>query len=251
MTAEVAGQVGDPAAARAALVELDTLTWQVHIYDHEVFLGQAWAAAAEGEVAAPVSILVSAAAQARTAGNVFAEGLLLHEAMRLGAHPRDVVERIEASCATGQLPYHETFAAHARALLADDGAALDEVAAAFEGFGLCLFAAEAATEAAAAHRRAAQTARATRAAANAARLLARCPGARTPALARRAEVPELTRREREVTNLAAQQLSNQEIAERLGVGVRTVEGHLLRAMTKLGVSSRQQLGPVLAPGENA
>jgi ATP/maltotriose-dependent transcriptional regulator MalT len=251
MMAQVAGQLGDAPSARDAIAKLDRITWQVHLFDHEVFLGQAWAAAAAGEVTAPVTILLAAATKARVAGDVFTEGVLLHEAMRLGAHPRDVVERIEATCATGQLPYHELYAAHARALVADDGAALDEVATAFEEFGSLLFAAEAAAEAAAAHRRAAQRGRATRAAANATRLLARCPGARTPALARLAGVPELTRREREVCQLAAEGLSNQAIAERLGVGVRTVEGHLLRAMTKLGVTSRQELGRVLDRGENA
>jgi DNA-binding CsgD family transcriptional regulator len=251
MMAQVAGQRGDAAAARDAMTELDTITWQVHLFDHEVFQGRAWAAAADGEVTAPVTILVTAAAHARAAGDVFTEGLMLHEALRLGAHPRDVVERIEATCATGQLPYHETFAAHARALVAQDGVALDEVTATFERFGLLLMAAEAAVEATAAHRRAAQRARATRAAANAARLRDRCPGARTPALAQLADVPLLTRREREVSRLAAQELTNQEIAEQLLVGVRTVEGHLLRAMTKLGVNRRQDLSRVLDTGDNA
>lgn len=251
MMAQAAGQLGDATAARDALAELDTVTWQVHLFDHDVVQGRAWAAAADGEVTEPVTILVTAAADARVAGDVFTEGLLLHEALRLGAHPRDVVERLDATCATGQLPYHETFAAHARARGEDDGAALDDVAASFERLGFLLCAAEAAAEAATAHRRVAQLARATRAEANAAQLVARCPGARTPALAQLAGAPELTRREREMSHLAAQELSNQEIAERLGVGVRTVEGHLLRAMTKLGVSNRRELARVLGRGENA
>ncbi|CCH77310.1 C4-dicarboxylate transport transcriptional regulatory protein dctR (fragment) [Nostocoides japonicum T1-X7] len=48
----------------------------------------------------------------------------------------------------------------------------------------------------------------------------------------------LTSREREVVALAAQQLSNKEIAERLVVSVRTVEGHLYRAAAKLGIDHR-------------
>ncbi len=251
MMAQVAGQLGDPASARRAIDELDRITWQVHLFDHEVALGQAWAAAADGELNAPVRILVDAAAHARAAGDVFAEGLMLHEAVRLGADPSAVVERIEASCATGQLPHHQTFADHARALIAADGVALDKVTAAFEGLGSLLFAAEAAAEAATAHRRAAQRARANRAAATASRLAAQCPGVRTPALAQLVDLPELTRREREVTQLAAHDLSNQEIAARLGVGIRTVEGHLLRAMTKLGVNRRQELRLVLDPDGNA
>lgn len=41
--------------------------------------------------------------------------------------------------------------------------------------------------------------------------------------------------------MAAAGLSNKSIAERLTVGVRTVEGHLHRAYVKLGVTSRAEL----------
>ena len=51
----------------------------------------------------------------------------------------------------------------------------------------------------------------------------------------------LTRREREVANLAARGLSNQEIAERLVISARTVGNHLQRAYAKLGVSGRDEL----------
>ena len=64
-------------------------------------------------------------------------------------------------------------------------------------------------------------------------------------------VPTLTRREMEVCRLAAGGLSNKAIADRLGVGVRTVEGHLLRAMTKLGVRSRVDLAPAIGEFEDA
>ena len=48
----------------------------------------------------------------------------------------------------------------------------------------------------------------------------------------------LTRREHEVTLLAADGMTNREIAERLAVSAKTVENHLTKAYTKLGVSSR-------------
>jgi len=45
-------------------------------------------------------------------------------------------------------------------------------------------------------------------------------------------------------------LSNREIADRTSVGVRTVEGHLLRVYGKLGVSSRAELARVFVnPGQ--
>ena len=52
---------------------------------------------------------------------------------------------------------------------------------------------------------------------------------------------QLTPREREVVALAEQQLTNREIAARLNSSKRTIEGHLHRAYTKLGVANRRLL----------
>ena len=49
-----------------------------------------------------------------------------------------------------------------------------------------------------------------------------------------------TRREREVLGLLCQHLTNQEIAERLFVGTRTVESHVAKILAKLGVTSRHE-----------
>jgi DNA-binding CsgD family transcriptional regulator len=51
----------------------------------------------------------------------------------------------------------------------------------------------------------------------------------------------ITDREREIVMLAAAGLSNRQIAERLSVSVRTVEGHLYRIFVKLGIEHRDQL----------
>jgi DNA-binding CsgD family transcriptional regulator len=67
----------------------------------------------------------------------------------------------------------------------------------------------------------------------------------TPRLMRNAGTQPLTRREVEIAALASRNLSNAEIAELLGLGRRTVEGHLHRAYGKLGVSSREELSAVL------
>jgi DNA-binding CsgD family transcriptional regulator len=53
--------------------------------------------------------------------------------------------------------------------------------------------------------------------------------------------PMLTERERQIAVLAASGSSNREIADELGVSVRTVEGHLYQVFMKLGVSSRAGL----------
>ncbi|MDT0345183.1 helix-turn-helix transcriptional regulator [Streptomyces litchfieldiae] len=51
----------------------------------------------------------------------------------------------------------------------------------------------------------------------------------------------LTAREREVAALAAQGMTNQQIAGRLFIGVGTVKKHLTRALAKTGAASRTQL----------
>ena len=57
----------------------------------------------------------------------------------------------------------------------------------------------------------------------------------------RATEPELTARESEVAVLAARDLASREIAERLGVSVRTVDNHLGRIYAKLGIDGRSGL----------
>ncbi|MGW9413256.1 LuxR C-terminal-related transcriptional regulator [Arthrobacter cupressi] len=52
---------------------------------------------------------------------------------------------------------------------------------------------------------------------------------------------QLTRRERDIIALAASGLSDRQIADKLMVSVRTVEGHLYRSYAKLGIRSREEL----------
>ena len=55
----------------------------------------------------------------------------------------------------------------------------------------------------------------------------------------------LTAREREICTLAAAGVSSPEIAEKLYLSVRTVNNHLQRAYTKLGVTNRRELASAL------
>lgn len=52
----------------------------------------------------------------------------------------------------------------------------------------------------------------------------------------------LTSREKEIIALVGRGLGNKEIARALTVSQRTVEGHLYRVFTKLGISGREELG---------
>lgn len=59
--------------------------------------------------------------------------------------------------------------------------------------------------------------------------------------ATRKQASVLTKREREVAGLVAEGLTNKNIAERLVLSRRTVEGHVEKSLTKLGFTTRTQL----------
>jgi len=53
-------------------------------------------------------------------------------------------------------------------------------------------------------------------------------------------IADLTPREREVLQLVAQRLTNQDVADRLGIGLGTVKTHVHALLGKLGVRDRQE-----------
>ncbi|WP_313409446.1 helix-turn-helix transcriptional regulator, partial [Aeromicrobium sp.] len=126
----------------------------------------------------------------------------------------------------------------------EDAAGLLEIAAAWAGLGDLVAAGDAAAHAANLHRRQGRHGSAFEAAARAAEL-ARRSGAHTPALTQAVRPLPLTAREREIATLAAAGASNRQIADRLTLSVRTVEGHLYRVGRKLGVSERGDLARIL------
>ncbi|MFB9476659.1 helix-turn-helix transcriptional regulator [Nonomuraea salmonea] len=75
-------------------------------------------------------------------------------------------------------------------------------------------------------------------------LMRRCQGARTPALVG-LSLPGLTPRQQEIATLAAQGLSNREIAARLVLSVRTVANTLYAVHEKIGTPDRKALAEVL------
>jgi DNA-binding CsgD family transcriptional regulator len=243
-----AGQRGDVATARAAAEDLDAEPpTPLSVMDVDLDRGRAWGLVAAGRHSAARELLAAAADRARSQGQHGLEAGALHDLARLG-EAASVAARIDDLAATVQGSLMATRRDHVAALCADDGAALDAVTAAFESMGCLLLAAECASAAAAAHRRAGVPRSATASEHAAQRLVGECQGARTPALPSAPGTAELTRREREVADLAAQGLANREIADHLVVSVRTVENHLQRVYAKLGVSSRDQLRSTFTQG---
>ena len=225
----------------------------VAIFGPHLRLAEAWLAAAEGTVTPAIAKAHMAAAEAAESKQYAMEADALHTAARFG--DKTVGERLGELAGDLDGKLIEVHAQHAQAVAADDGVALDAAAAEYERLGALLSAADAAAQAASAHERAegrgADSAgiRSRRAflesAATANRLAAACGGAVTPTLRAAAQPLPLTVREREIANLVAAGLSNKEIAERLTVSVRTVEGHLYRACTKLDVPDREALAALL------
>ncbi len=236
---------GEPVPAGAALAETETLAGDfAPMFATDLALARCWVAASRREISAGAGMALAAGEAALASGaNAFA-AMAFHDAARLG-RPRPAAAALRRLADTVDGDQVALFAHHAAALAAADGAALDAAAAGFEQLGADLLAAEASAEAAAAHRGAGAMAPAAAASARAKVLAARCEGAFTPALAQVPGADILTPREREVATLAATGLSNRDVAARLFVSLRTVENHLHRAFSKLGVSSRDELSGVL------
>lgn len=124
---------------------------------------------------------------------------------------------------------------------------MEQVVRSLYDAGLGLFAAEAASQLSGLHRRRDEGQAARRAAAWARELLPEDSGARTPPFTEMPDQIPLTRREREVALLAAGGMTSREIGDHLFISVRSVDNHLARIYTKLGISRRSELSSVLIP----
>jgi DNA-binding CsgD family transcriptional regulator len=219
----------------------------VAVFGPQLKVAEAWLAAAEGNVSAAIELALQGGAQAAETGQQAIEMLALHDAVRFG--DTTCVDRlVEVATVTGGR-LAAIIAAHAEAVRDGDGAGIAATAQQFEALGALLSAADAAAQAAVLFEAADDRRRSMEAAAAANRLAAECGGIRTPALDLAAHPLPLTVREREIANLVAAGLSNRDIADRLVVSVRTVEGHIYRACTKLDISEREELAALIRRGE--
>ena len=202
----------------------------VAVFGPQLRIAESWLAAAEGNVSGAIVLALDAARQAKESGQQAIEMLALHDAVRYGDRS-SLARLVEVAHATGGR-LATALAAHAAAVTDRNADAIYAAAQQLEQIGALLLAADAAAQAAAAYQAADDRRHAGVAAGTANRLAAACGGLRTPALDLAGSPLPLTVREREIANLVAAGLTNRDIADRLTVSVRTVEGHLYRACTK-------------------
>jgi DNA-binding CsgD family transcriptional regulator len=247
LLAHAAALAGELTFADTAMGEaLGARTASLGMFDPQLGLARAWLAAAKGQFSAAQARLARVADEAEESGQLAVAVVALHDLARLGSS-KIAAPRLASLAALVEGPFAPGSTAHAEALVHGDAAGLDQAGGSFHGMGADLVAAEAAAGASRAHRAAGRKGSALASAAQARLYLEACPGARSPTFPPH-EAPQLTPREREVARLAANGNSNTDIADRLVLSVRTVEGHLQRVYAKLGVADRHALRSVAIPG---
>ena len=215
----------------------------VAVFEPQLRSAEAWLAAAEGHVTGAITAALEAADLAERSGQRAIEILALHDAARFG--DRSSLQRLVEVAESVSGPLATAYAAHGVGLLNCDAAAVYSAAQRFEQIGALLSAADAAAQAATLFEAAGDRCRTIDAAATADRLAVACGGIQTPALEMSSHSLPLSPREREIADMVAQGWSTREIADRLVVSTRTVEGHIYRACIKLDVSDRQGLAVLI------
>ena len=239
------GQQGLGAAAAEALHRAEAgHGMRSQLYAPELHRARAWTLAAGRDLHGATAAARAAVRDALRSGQRGVAMLAFHDAVRLGdTGGADGIARLSAEldCVLGHAVMR-----HVQALAARDGTELDAVADEFDRLGMVCAAADAAAQSAVAQAAAGKRKAELAARARAAELAQRCGNPLTPALERVVNPLPLTGREREVAIMVATGLSNKDIAERLSISVRTVEGHIYRACIKLDVEDRTMLAQAVA-----
>jgi DNA-binding CsgD family transcriptional regulator len=238
-SAQAEGARGDNEAAAASLrIAEEAYGPQVAVFLPALELARAWERASAGQTTAARAHAVRAAQIARRTGISAVEIRALHTAVRFG--DRSNAARLGELARQLNTPLAEALAAHARGLAERNGDLLDAAAAEFAKIPALALAADAAAQAAREHARTGHHGKELESSTRA-HWLASQGGVRTPAVDAAAQPLPITDREREIAMLVETGLSNRQIADRLSVSVRTVDGHLYRIFAKLGIERRDQL----------
>lgn len=235
---------GQAAEAVATLSKIEAIPHCSFAYlAPQRILASAWVLAAQGWVSGAIAEANRAAREAAAHTQPVQEVMCLQVATQFG--DTATAPRLAELAAILDVPRAGASAAHAAALASSDGAALDAASCRYEAMGDLLAAADAAAQAGVMHGRSGRRGDARVSTQRAHRLAEVCGSVVTPALAKTVAPVALTEREREIVAMVAQGMSNREIARRLSVSVRTVEGHLYRASVRTHSSSRAELTALL------
>jgi DNA-binding CsgD family transcriptional regulator len=239
---------GHAEESRAAIARDNALALPADCYFVvDIHQSRAWSAVACGDLPTARDGFRTAAEVGRDVGDRVGEATALHALARIGyadealAPIQDVAPLIEGALTAAR-------ARHTTALATRDPVTLEEVSEQFAAMGAALLAAEAAADAAVGWRQRDDPRRASRWEGRASALARHCGNPASPALQAIKWRSRLTRAERETAMLAVAGRSNKQIAEQLGISVRTVENHLQHSYEKLGVCGRSELAEGL---ENA
>ncbi|OBK52579.1 hypothetical protein A5655_21730 [Mycobacterium sp. 1081908.1] len=244
LRAQALARSGDADAAGRALNSARAHRHPAYVYVISTeLLTEAWLASARSRPTEARRLARRAAEFAREHDQHAREVWCLQTAVQFD--DTEAAERLAQLAEHVEGPRAAVAARYAAAVRADDAGELDWASAEFELMGDMLAAADAAGQAATAHRRAGRGGSAMTAAARAHRLATVCGGATSPAIEAASFAPPFSNREREIAVLVAQGLTNREIAEAVSLSVRTVESHIYRASGKAGVSGRSALGEMM------
>jgi DNA-binding CsgD family transcriptional regulator len=231
--------------AAAVLAALDEARRPFRKLDYERSLARAWLVAGQGAITEAITTMLSAAETAAAEGQFAAEVLCLQTAVQLGDH--SAAPRLTELESMVEGPRVKLAARFAAALAGADAPELEEISVEFEQMGDLVAAVDAAAHACTAFRHNEKRGSALGCSARAEALAKRCGGVSTPALREVSEPLPLTAREREIVRLLGSGSSTRDVADRLCLSARTVEGHIYRAMAKTGTTTRDELIRLLYP----
>ncbi len=246
MLAEAHAKLGEAEAAKEAIAEAQSCVPPDYLFMQTALsLATGWSLVANGCVTEAVTTVQTAAQEARERNQPTHELACLQLAAQWGdatgaARARELADELA-------LPLAKAVARHTESLAAHDGEGLLAASNDYLAIGDRATAADVAAQAAVAFTRNQHRKRGLYAAAMAKELSDACGGLCTPALRSPASQP-LTGRQREIVEFVVAGLSNREIAERLYMSVRSVEGHVYRACQRVGASSREELAAIARRG---
>jgi DNA-binding CsgD family transcriptional regulator len=244
--AEAHAKLGQQVEANEALAQARVCVPPDYLFMQTALsLATGWALTAGGCLTEAVTVVRGAEKEARDRRQPTHEVACLQAAAQWGdasgaARARELADALS-------LPLANAVARHTESLLANDGEGLLAASADYRAIGDRATAADAAAQAAVAFKRDQQRRRSLYAAAIARELADECGGLCTPALRSPAGQP-LTGRQREVVELVVAGLSYRDIAERLVMSVRSVEGHVYRACQRVGANTREELVAIIRAG---